>query len=483
MDRRSFIQQSLAAGVLAGQKVTPLIPSLQVASPKTSVLQASGRSIVEDGRPVRLRGINLGGWMLIEDYMIGLPWTEWKIREQFMKILGQEAYDAFFQTLDQAFIADEDIAFLSRTGFNVVRLPFNYRHFESDLVPGEWIESGFEQLDRVVKLCRKHRIWVILDLHAGVGAQARDQNAGSAYGETYFWKYRNFMDRTVALWTEIARRYKGDAIIAGYNLLGEPVTSNVPLLNEFYSRTIQAIRSVDPEHLIFLDPNLWARDIASLHEQLFVDKQIVVPIHPYFQGSALSRLANYPSAGDGKIHDRKSVEAIIDQAYDTSHLSCPVMASEFGAFRNDPQKFEVQLAIVQDQLYIFEEKGWSWSMWCYKDLKDMGTLTVRPDTPWRRFLDAPEITSFFKNYKALEKPFTDNVEKLLATTDIDRDTREQWAREVSRDFDFPALNFVLRRLARHSPTELAQMARSFSFTSCEIHEDQLAVLKPFLHQP
>jgi hypothetical protein len=110
----------------------------------------------------------------------------------------------------------------------------------------------------------------------------------------------------------------------------------------------------------------------------------------------------------------------------------------------------------------------------------MGILTVRPDTPWRRFLDSPEITSFFSSYKKLEAPFTESVANLLSGTDIEADTREQWAREVARDFDVPALDFVLRRLAKHPPSELAEMARSFAFASCEIRQDQLAVLKPFL---
>jgi len=481
INRRTFLHRILAAGALACKCGPELLSALETAPPPRGILQASGREIVIDGRPIRLRGVNLGGWMLIEDYMIGLPWTEWKIREQFRRILGEESYSAFFDAFDRAFIAEEDIAFLARTGFNIVRLPFNYRHLENDLAPGQWLESGFKQLDRAVSLCRKHNLWVMFDLHAGVGAQARDKNAGSAYVETYFWNYRNFIDRTVALWAEIARRYTGDKIIAGYNLLGEPVTSNVPLLNEVYETTIQAIRKVDPDHLIFLDPNLWARDIASLHPDLLADPQIVVAIHPYFQGDTwLTKLTNYPTVVDGKTFDRSTVEKIIDQTYDTGRLACPIMAAEFGAFRSDPQPFAVQLAIVRDQVSIFEQKGWSWSMWCYKDLRNMGILTVRPDTPWRRFLDSPEITSFLNNYKALETPFTENVGKLLSGTDIDDDTREQWAREVARDFDVPALDFVLRRLAKHPPSELAEMARSFAFASCDIHQDQLAVLKPFL---
>jgi hypothetical protein len=458
-----------------------VLQALASAGSKREVLQARGLEIVGAGRPVRLRGVNLGGWMLIEDYMIGLPWTEWKIREQFRQVLGAESYAAFFDAYDQSYVADADISFLAQQGFNVVRIPFNYRHFEDDLKPGQWLESGFQQLDRVIGLCRKYGVWAVLDLHAAPGAQARDQNAGSAYGEAYLWNHREFLDRTVALWAEIARRYAGDAAVAGYNLLCEPVTANVPLLNEFYLAIIRAIRKVDANHLIMLDPNLWARDIASLHDELFADPQVIPAVHHYYSESpSFARLTSYPTVVDGKSFDRAALEKTLDGKYDQRRIARPVMVAEFGVSRSDPQPFAVQLAITRDLVSIFEEKGWSWSMWCYKDLRDMGMVTPRLDTPWRRFLDSPQIAEFMNRYKALEGAFTASVGKLLAETDVFGDTREQWAREVARDFDVPALDYILRRLAQHPPAELAEMARSFAFASCDIHQDQVRALKPFL---
>ena len=481
MSRRTFLQASLAAAAVGSAGNSGALQAQAGAASRRSVLQAKGLEIMEGDRPVRLRGVNLGGWMLIEDYMIGLPWTEWKIREQFRKVLGDEAYTAFFNAFDQAFIADADISFLAQQGFNVVRLPFNYRHFEDDLAPGQWIESGFCQLDRVINLCRKYNLWVIFDLHAAPGAQARDQNAGSAYGETYLWYHREFMDRSVALWTEIARRYRGDATIAGYNLLCEPVTTNVPLLNEFYLKTIQAIRRVDPDHLILLDPNLWAKDIASLRDELFADPQVMPSLHHYFSEYAgFASLASYPAVVDGKNFDRAALEKTLDGKYDQRRIARPVMVGEFGVFRSLPQSFAAQLAITRDMVSIFEEKGWSWSMWCYKDLRDMGILTVRPDSPWRRFLESSQIAGFMRRYKELEKPFTQSVHMMLAETDVLADYRDQWMREVARDFDVPALDFVLRRLAEHSLPELTEMARSFAFASCDIHQDQLGTMMPFL---
>ncbi len=478
MNRRTFVQTSIAASAVMG--MPDMLRAMAGVPPRREVLQAEGLDIVDAGRPVRLRGVNLGGWMLIEDYMFGLPWTEWKIREQFRQVLGVESYSAFFDAYDQAFIADADIAFLAQQGFNVVRVPFNYRHFEDDMAPGKWIEKGFQQLDRVVGLCRKHNVWAVLDLHAAAGAQARDQNAGSAYGETYLWSHREFLNRTTALWVEIARRYCGDATIAGYNLLCEPVTANVPLLNEFYLTTIRAIRKVDPNHLILLDPNLWAKDIVSLHDELFADPQVIPALHHYYsEYGSWGELTSYPAIVNGKSWDREALKKTLDGKHDQRRIARPVMVAEFGVSRSSSQPYAVQLAITRDLVSIFEEKGWSWSLWCYKDLREMGILTVRPDTPWRRFLDSPRITDFMRRYKELEEPFTRGVARLLAETDISGDTRAQWAREVGRDFDAPALDFVLRRLAEHSPAQLAEMARSFAFGSCEINSDLLGVLTAF----
>ena len=183
MDRRQFLGTTAVAAVTAALNSREL-PAATTGTPGR-VLQAKGFQIVDGDKAVQLRGVNLGGWMLIEDYMIGLPWTEWKIREQFRRVLGEESYSAFFSAYMESYIAEADIAFIAKKGFNFVRVPFNYRHFESDLAPGQWLEDGFRRLDTAVRLCRKYNLWVLLDLHAAPGAQARDQNAGSAYGEAY----------------------------------------------------------------------------------------------------------------------------------------------------------------------------------------------------------------------------------------------------------------------------------------------------------
>lgn len=73
-----------------------------------------------------------------------------------------------------------------------------------------------------------------------------------------FWEHIEFQNRTVAIWEELARRYKGNTWVAGYNPLNEPCDEEHVRLLAFYDRVEKAIRAVDPEHILFWDGNTWA---------------------------------------------------------------------------------------------------------------------------------------------------------------------------------------------------------------------------------
>ena len=151
------------------------------------------------------------------------------------------------------------------------------------------------------------------------------------------------------------------------------MTDNVPLLNEFYLKIIRSIRKEDRNHLILLDPNMWAKEIATLHDELFADPQAIPSLHHYFSEDAgFKSLAVYPAVVEGKKYDRAALERTLDAKHDQRRIARPVMVGEFGVFRGFPQPFAgkslgqpfaTQLAITRDLVSIFEEKGWSWTMW------------------------------------------------------------------------------------------------------------------------
>jgi len=102
------------------------------------LLRVQGTQLVRgSGTPVVLRGVGLGGWMNMENFITGYPANESQQRAALHAALGDEGYRRFFDRFLAVFFDDADARFLSSIGVNCVRLPFNYRHFETDDRPFE----------------------------------------------------------------------------------------------------------------------------------------------------------------------------------------------------------------------------------------------------------------------------------------------------------------------------------------------------------
>src|SRR5262249_25609607 len=120
------------------------------------------------GRPLLLRAINLGNWLVPEGYMWlfqGGPQSPSEIRALVLELLGPEESTAFWQKYRENYITRQDIALLHRAGFNAIRVPLHYSLFEGD------DEEGFKLLDRLTGWSRAEGLYVVLDLHAAPGGQ------------------------------------------------------------------------------------------------------------------------------------------------------------------------------------------------------------------------------------------------------------------------------------------------------------------------
>ena len=87
------------------------------------------------GEEVTLHGVGLGGWMNMENFITGFPANENAFRQVVSRALGKEKADFFFDRYLEYFFTEEDARFIRSLGLNLVRLPFNYRHFEDDMNP------------------------------------------------------------------------------------------------------------------------------------------------------------------------------------------------------------------------------------------------------------------------------------------------------------------------------------------------------------
>jgi len=294
------------------------------------------RALVADGRPVHLRGIGLGNWMLVEHFMIGLPQVDYVMRHTFTDVLGAERSKAFWDAYMDNYFTEMDVARIRELGFNHVRLPFSYRHFESDARPGHWQAEGFRRLDHMIELCRRQGLWVLLDLHSAPGCQASDWNAESAHGEVLFWDNASDQERVIALWREIARRYRNESTVMAYELLNEPDTASprqVASLNAFHLRCIRAIRQVDKRHIIVVDGDKHATDLRALDAITFKDPQVMAAFHFYHQFTPpLRNITSFPTVQDGQTIDADFVihHTGLAERSDRERIARPEYLDEFG---------------------------------------------------------------------------------------------------------------------------------------------------------
>jgi hypothetical protein len=234
-------------------------------------VRAEGTRIVApDGTPLRLRGIGLGNWLLVEGYMFRLdegPQSERQIRALVAELVGPDEGARFWRTYQDVYVAEADIDFIKRVGFNSIRVPFNYRLLTPEDRPGAWLEEGFERLDRIMSLARRSGLYVVLDMHAAPGGQT-GENIDDSWGRPWLFASAESQELTIEIWKRIASRYRDEPTLLGYELLNEPLPHWEELrkydamLEPFYKRVTAAIREVDPNHLVILGGAKWNRDFS-----------------------------------------------------------------------------------------------------------------------------------------------------------------------------------------------------------------------------
>lgn len=323
---------------------------------------------MEDNREVILKGVNLGGWLMMEGYLLHAPnRPEQRFRREFAAAMGKKALDDFDRSFRENFITEKDIAGIRRLGFNCVRVPFHYRVVEK--APYVYGAEGLSYLDRIMRWAKKYKIWVILDLHAAPGAQNHDWHSDSA-GQARLWRSKTYQERTFALWEFVAGRYKNEEGVAGYDLLNESVVGDPRPLNGFYKALIKRIRAVDKNHILFVEGNRWATDIECLEE--FDDDNYALSIHSYepseFTFNLVPQLV-YPYKEKGRACSKAALKEHLSRyAHLSQERRLPIFAGEFGVNYRGGNYGEGRW--LADMLECFKDFGFHWTYWTYKAVKN-----------------------------------------------------------------------------------------------------------------
>jgi aryl-phospho-beta-D-glucosidase BglC (GH1 family) len=255
-----------------------------------SFLHTSSDKIVDGNNDeIILEGFGLGGWLLMEGYMLhtsGFANAQWDIKEHIEDLIGPTNAETFYQYYHDNYVQKADIDKIAEWGFNSIRLPFHYNILTPEGSPGVYLEEGFAIIDSVINWCEKNQIYLILDMHAAPGGQSNEPI--SDYNEAYpsLWQDPANQDRTVDIWRKIAERYHDEEWIGGYDLINEPkwdLGPNNQPLRDLYIRITDTIRVVDTNHIIFIEGNWFATDFNGLTPPW--DDNMVYSFHRYWNSN------------------------------------------------------------------------------------------------------------------------------------------------------------------------------------------------------
>jgi hypothetical protein len=285
-----------------------LTGSISCEAKDTKFVHVDGVNLVKpDGGKLFIQGTNLGNWLNPEGYMFGLSKTNsaWMIDLMLREAIGPDETAAFWQQFKENYITEADIRFIASTGANTIRLPFNYKLFTDEDYMGLTNNrgEGFRWIDKVVEWCRKAGLYLILDMHDCPGSQTGD-NIDDGFGYPWLFESEKSQLLFCDIWQQIARRYRNETVILGYELMNEPIAhyfKNKEELNQrlepLYKRAVKAIRGVDRNHVVLLGGARWNSDFFMFSDWAF-DNNIMYTCHRYGGEATAKAINDYISFRD-----------------------------------------------------------------------------------------------------------------------------------------------------------------------------------------
>lgn len=451
------------------------------------MLKVSGKYIVDEtGKKVVLKGYNVGNWMMMENFMLGYPGTEEEFRKAVRKYAGEEKYEYFFNQYYKYFLGEKDIEFMRKMGMNCIRVPFNYRHFEDDNHPYTYKEKGFELLDQLISICKKHHMYIILDMHAVQGGQSICWHCDNNGKHPRIYTHADERKRYYKLWRAIAKRYRDEDIIAAYDLMNEPdaLEEEEDMLNQIFREVVEEVRAVDKNHILFIAGNVYNTKFDKL-EAPFAEN-LAYTCH-YYLACCTSTPMDYPGKLDGMTYDRALIEHEMDSldAYMREH-EVPCWIGEFGVRLSYPGYTEDRLKAFADQLDCICRRDHHYSIWSYKDIGYLSTVTVKPDSPWLKFTE--KIRELKERYY-VDMNFRVNedwgLSELLQLKDkegfADRygTVKEAVATGMKHVIASELAHMLGKQFAELSMEELDELAASFAFENCFVDDRRVELIQKF----
>jgi aryl-phospho-beta-D-glucosidase BglC (GH1 family) len=242
---------------------------------------------------------------------------------------------------------EKDFRRVASMGMNVVRFYLNYKTLEDDQQPYTYKQEGWNWIDKNIAWAKKHNVYLILNIHVPQGGF---QSNGEGME---LWDNPENQKRLKALWYNIAKRYRKEPGVAGYDLVNEPVVSeSFEQWKTLAQQLADTIRKADKAHLVIVERlNAIKRSYKNINDDmnlfLINDPNTMYTFHFYspfkfthqnVKGANSGEGSKYPDETiqeeGGNVRNKAYLEAQLNKylAFGKKH-NVPLYLGEFGVIK------------------------------------------------------------------------------------------------------------------------------------------------------
>lgn len=314
------------------------------------------------GSKIVLRGVNAGGWLLQELWMCPTQYSDGvqdqkTVESTLVKRFGEEKAKELLNTYYDSFWTEKDFDNCADMGMNVIRLPYWYLNIVD--ANGRLRADAFDRLDWFVEQAGQRGMYVILDMHGAPGSQNDKDHSGDINSNLGLWKGADVsynQQLFIEVWKMVAQHYKGNPVVAGYDLLNEPSCADGDYTNEqvwnLYDDAYDAIRNIDRDHVIIMEATWEPYNLPNPTKYKW--QNVMYEYHSYNYDQQLDANAQLASVN-------RKIKLINQMNYNV-----PSYIGETSFFGN-MESWEKCLSALNNA-------GISWTLWSYKVTGD-GTNT------------------------------------------------------------------------------------------------------------
>ncbi len=292
-----------------------------------------------------------GSWWSIGELTAGLYNDDYSLNNTMTSRFGAAGAQTIIDAHQDTWFTAADLDNIQATGMNFIRVPIGWNTFLN--LDGSWKSSPWTKIDWVINQASARGIYVLIDLHTVPGGGCPWGSCGRiGPNPNGFWGNSTYQTWVEDIWKAIATRYNGNAGVAGYDLINEPLidygedADDVTQKSDYYDRLYDAVRAIDANHTIFFGAFFGLGAIAS--PSTYGWTNVAYEYHPY----------DMPNSKNWTSQNQLVTNELGGLAAKLSNPGVPMLYGEYSLYYNDDVWARFMAGLNASSV--------SWSNWSYK---------------------------------------------------------------------------------------------------------------------